>query len=241
MIRVLSLVFATGFTGVGSTVVRAQIMDDQIYSLVLFDQLEYRRTGNGNPVGWEMRAWVGGDFTRLWVKSEADLATVGGEGYAEAQLLYSRLYSPFWEWQLGARVDFGYGGGSNEARVLAVLGLEGLAPYWFEVEPALFVSHKGDVSVRFTATYDMFVTQRAIVQPRVEANAAVQSVAEFGVGSGLNDIALGLRLRYEFRREYAPYVGVDWTQLFAGTADLARQGGSAVSEVAFVAGLRLWF
>ena len=222
-------------------VARAQIMDDQIYSLVLFDQLEYRRTGDANPVGWEMRAWVGGDFTRIWVKSEGDVATVGGEGHAEAQLLYSRLYSPFWEWQVGARVDVGYGGGSTQTRVLAVLGLEGLAPYWFEIEPALFVSHRGDVSARLTATYDMFVTQRAIVQPRVEVNAAVQSVAEFGLGSGLNDVGLGLRLRYEFRREYAPYVGMDWTQLFAGTADLARQAGSAVSEVALVAGLRVWF
>ena len=239
--RGLSLLLAMGFTGVGSTVVRAQIMDDQIFSLVQFDQLEYRRNGVANPVGWDMYAWVGGDFTRVWLKSEGDLATVGNEGDVEVQLLYSRLFSAFWEWQVGGRVDVQYGGGRTETRVLAVLGLEGLAPYWFEVEPAVFVSHKGDVSARLTTTYDMFITQRAIAQPRVEVNAAVQSVAEFGIGSGLNDVALGLRLRYEFRREYAPYIGVNWTQLLAGTADLARQAGASTGEVALVAGVRMWF
>ena len=239
--RGLSLLLVMGFTGVGSTDVRAQIMDDQIYSLVQFDQLEYRRNGETNPVGWEMHAWVGGDFTRVWLKSEGDLATFGNEGDVEVQLLYSRLFSAFWEWQVGGRVDVQYGGGRTETRVLAVLGLEGIAPYWFEVDPAVFVSHKGDVSLRLTATYDMFITQRAIVQPRVEVNAAVQSVAEFGIGSGLNDVALGIRVRYEFRREYAPYIGVNWTQLLAGTADLARQAGASASEVALVAGVRMWF
>jgi copper resistance protein B len=220
---------------------RTQVMDDHVYSLILFDQLEYRQTGEANPVGWEMSSWVGGDFTRLWVKSEGDVATTGGGGEAEVQALYSRLFSPFWEWQVGARVDVASGGGRTETRVLAVLGLEGLAPYWFEIEPAIFVSHKGDVSARLTATYDMFITQRAIVQPRVEVNGAVQEVPEFGLGTGFNDLSLGLRFRYEFRREYAPYVGIDWTQRFAGTADFARQAGESVSEFALVGGLRVWF
>jgi copper resistance protein B len=231
---VVGLVLTPGAAG-------AQVMDDHVYSLILFDQLEYRGSGDGNPVGWDLTSWVGGDFTRLWVKSEGAVATVGGGGDAEAQVLYSRLFSPFWEWQIGGRVDVQYGGGRTETRVLAVLGLEGLAPYWFEVEPAVFVSHKGDVSARLTATYDMFITQRAIAQPRVEVNGAVQEVPEFGLGAGLNDISLGLRFRYEFRREYAPYLGIDWTQRFAGTADFARQAGEAVSEFALVGGLRMWF
>ena len=220
---------------------RAQIMDDHVYSLVLFDQLEYRQTGTANPVGWDLSSWVGGDFTRLWVKSEGSVATVGGGGDAQAQVLYSRLFSAFWEWQVGGRVDVQYGGGRTETRVLAVLGLEGLAPYWFEIEPAVFVSHKGDVSARLTATYDMFITQRAIAQPRVELNGAVQEVPEFGLAAGLNDISLGLRFRYEFRREYAPYVGIDWTRRVAGTADLARLTGEPVSDLAVVGGLRVWF
>ncbi len=125
--------------------------------------------------------------------------------------------------------------------MLAVVGFEGLAPYWFEMEPAVFVSQDGDISARVTTTYDMFVTQRLIAQPRIEVNAAVQEVPEFGVGSGLNDLDLGFRLRYEIRREYAPYIGVSWQRRFAGTADLARLAGATVSDLAAVGGLRVWF
>lgn len=219
----------------------AQVGDDHIYSFVLFDQAEYMQTGDANPVGWDMMAWVGGDFNRFWIKSEGELATVGGGGEGEIQALYSRLFSPFWEWQVGARLDVRYGGGEQRARALAVLGLEGLAPYWFEVEPAVFVSQDGDISARLAATYDMFITQRLIGQPRVEANAAIQDVPEFGVGSGLNDLELGFRLRYEFQRKLAPYIGLNWKGRFAGTADLARQAGEAANEFALVAGMRAWF
>ncbi len=221
--------------------VRAQVMDDQIYSLVLFDRLEYQQTGAENPVTWDLRWWVGGDFTRLWIKSDWAHSTTVGSGDVEVQALFSRLFAPFWEWQAGLRIDTRYGTGTAHTRVLVVVGLEGLAPYWFELEPAVFVSHDGDISARVTATYDMFVTQRLIGQPRMEVNAAVQEVPEFGVGSGLNDLELGFRLRYEIRREYAPYVGVSWRRRFAGTADLARLTGEAVRELAAVAGLRMWF
>ncbi len=218
----------------------AQVADNEIYSLILFDLFEYRRTGEANPVSWDMLGWIGGDFTRLWIKSEGAVATTGGGGEAEIQALCSRLFSPFWEWQIGARVDVRYGSG-EVARVLAAVGLEGLAPYWFELEPTLFVSHQGDVSARLTASYDMFITQRLIAQPRVEVNAAVQDVPEFGVGSGLNEVDLGLRLRFELRREYAPYLGVGWVRRFGGTADLARQAGEDVDQLAIVGGLRIWF
>ncbi len=134
-----------------------------------------------------------------------------------------------------------YGEGEEHVRVQAVIGLQGLAPYWFELEPSVFVSQDGDVSARLTATYDMFVTQRLIAEPRIEANAALQDVPDFGVGSGLNDLELGFRLRYELRREYAPYLGVNWVRRFAGAADLARQAGEAVSDVSLVGGIRAWF
>ncbi|GIW53155.1 MAG: hypothetical protein KatS3mg081_2510 [Gemmatimonadales bacterium] len=184
---------------------------------------------------------MGGDFTRLWIKTEGEQATLGGGGEFEVQALYSRLIAPFWEWQVGVRVDAEYGKPDPARRLLAVIGLEGLAPYWFELKPALFVSQKGDISGRLTASYDMFITQRLIAQPRVDADAALQEVPEFGVGSGLNSVRLGLRLRYELRREYAPYLGVSWLRRFAQTADLARREGSQVSELAVVGGFRLWF
>lgn len=219
----------------------AQVMDTKTYSLVLFDLLEYRRSGDANPLGWDFLGWVGGDFTRFWVKSEGYVATVGGAGEGELQGLYSRLIEPFWELQTGLRLDTRYGPGPDRTRLQAVVGLEGLAPYWFELEPALFVSTSGDVSARVTATYDVFLTQRVLLQPRLEVNAAIQKVPEFGVGSGLNDTELGLRLRYEVRREYAPYLGISWVRRYGATADIARQAGEQVSDPAIVVGIRAWF
>ena len=221
--------------------VRAQVGDDRIYSLVLFDLLEYQHTAAKNLVTWYMLWWIGGDFTRFWIKSDGAQSTTAGGGHVEVQALFSRLIAPFWELQAGLRFDSRHGAGADRTRVLAVVGLEGLAPYWFEMEPAVFLSQDGDISARVTTTFDMFVTQRLIAQPRIEVNAAVQEVPEFGVGSGLNDIELGFRLRYEIRREYAPYVGVSWLRRIAGTAGLARLAGDAVSDLAAVGGLRVWF
>lgn len=232
-----------GLVGVAQpAVMPAQVSDDQIYSFVLFEQLEYRRTGSDNSAGWDLLGWVGGDFTRLWIKGMGDHATGGaGAGNFEVQALYGRLVAPYWDLQLGGRVDVRYGGGTDHARVLLVIGLEGLAPYWFEVEPAVFLSQDGDISARLTTTYDMFITQRLLAQPRIEINAAVQEVTEFGIGSGLNDFAFGLRLRYEIERKFAPYAGVSWVRRFSGTADLARQAGENASDVAIVGGVRVWF
>lgn len=237
----MALAITLSVAVVRPALLRAQVMDDKVYSLVLFDLLEYQLTGAENPVTWDMLWWIGGDFTRFWIKSEGAHSTTVGSGDIEIQALFSRLFAPFWEWQAGLRLDTRYGAGADVTRVLAVVGFEGLAPYWFQVEPAVFVSQDGDISARVTTTYDMFVTQRLIAQPRIEVNAAVQEVPEFGVGSGLNDLDLGFRLRYEIRREYAPYVGVSWRRRFAGTADLARLTGNAVSNLAAVGGLRVWF
>ena len=237
----MALAITLAVAVVRPALLRAQVMDNKVYSLVLFDLLEYQQTGAENPVTWDMLWWIGGDFTRLWIKSEGAHSTTVGSGDVEVQALFSRLFAPFWEWQAGLRLDTRYGAGTDRTRVLAVVGFEGLAPYWFQVEPAVFVSQDGDISARVTTTYDMFVTQRLIAQPRIEVNAAVQEVPEFGVGSGLNDGDLGFRLRYEIRREYAPYLGVSWLRRFAGTADLARLSGEAVSDLAAVGGLRVWF
>ncbi len=219
----------------------AQVMDDHIYSMFLVDQLEVRPVDGQQPIGWQASGWIGGDFTRFWIKSEGEIATEGRGGRAEAQALYSRLIAPFWEFQVGVRVDARRGASSDRARVQAVVGLEGLAPYWFEIEPALFVSTTGDISARVEASHDMFLTQRLLLQPRIDFNVAVQEVPEYGVGSGVNNLGLGLRLRYEIRREVAPYIGVRWEQRFAGTADLARAAGEDASSLGIVAGLRFWF
>ena len=189
-----------------------------------------------------MTGWYGGDYNRLWLKTEGEWRTSGergGEG--EVQALYGRLIAPFWDFQIGLRYDQFSGASFDRSRGFAVIGLQGLARYRFELEPALFISQDGDVSARLTATYDILLTQRLILQPRVDFDVAVQSAKKFGVGEGVNSLWLGLRLRYEIRREFAPYVGVHWLGRFGETADLARRGGGRADDIAVVCGVRLWF
>lgn len=218
------------------------VMDTPIIGYLLFDQLEYRVNRGTNTFNWEIQGWLGGDYNKLWLKTEGEQQTSRKkEGEAEAQLLYSRLISPFFYFQIGGRYDGLWGGGSQRSRGFGVIGFQGLAPYWFDIEPALFISQDGDVSARLEAEYELLLTQRLILQPRFEANVAVQNAKRFGVGKGVNDIELGLRLRYEIRRQFAPYIGVNWTRLFGDTADLARRDGSKVSIPAFVAGVRMWW
>jgi copper resistance protein B len=162
-----------------------------------------------------------------------------GEGVedAEIQALYSRAIGPYFNLQAGIRYDFK----PNPSRTYATIGFEGLAPYWFEVEGAVFLSDKGDVLGRLEGYYDQRITQRLILQPRAELNLAAQDVPENGIGSGLSDIELGLRLRYEITRQFAPYVGVSWDRKLGDTADFARAAGEDPSTTSLVAGIRLWF
>ncbi len=216
--------------------------DEMTVSKIIADQMEYRSNNNGNnSLRWDMQGWRGTDYNKLWVKFEGDHEPTTSVGALELQTLYSHSVSAFWDVQLGGRYDRFYSPGLVNDRFLAVIGFQGLAPYWFDMEPALFVSDRGDVSARLTATYDLLFTQRLILQPRLEMNAALSAAPQFGVGKGLNDVQLGLRLRYEIRREFAPYIGMAWQRQFGATADLARAGGEAVSNVSLIAGLRWWF
>jgi copper resistance protein B len=208
---------------------------------LLSEVLEYAPTGDERPVRYDLLGWFGGAVNRLWAKAEGDQSTRSDDGVTELQLLYGRLISPYWDAQLGLRADFIYGGAEGHTRLSAALGLQGLAPGWFELEPTLFVSQDGDVSGNLTASYDLFVTQRLVVQGRGEIEGAVQDVPEFGVGSGLSVLDLGLRVRFEIWRELAPYVGLSWQRLFMDTADLARAADVPVQDLTVVAGLRLWY
>lgn len=218
------------------------VADSSLRYFALADQLEFRRNDGDDLSRWDAEGWVGGDYHKLWLKTEGENRTSGPSGGdAEFQLLYGRTFAAFWDLQLGIREDVLFGSGRNRRRTLAVLGLEGLAPYWFEVTPALFISDDGDVSARLTATYDLLFTQRLIAQPRFEVNLAVQGAPTFGIESGVNDIELGLRLRYEIRREFAPYIGVNWLRKLGDTADLAREEGEDVDALGVVVGIRIWF
>lgn len=210
-------------------------------ALLLSEVLEVDPTGTERPLSYDLLGWIGGPVNRLWAKAEGEQSTRSSEGATELQLLFGRLVSPFWDAQIGLRFDLGYGEGTTQSRVLAALGVQGLAPGWFEVEPTLFVSHRGDVSAAVEASYDLLLTQRLIAQARLETEAAVQDVPEFGVGSGISNLGLAMRLRYEIWRELAPYVGVTWERRLMESADLARAAGQPVQDLSAVVGLRLWY
>lgn len=213
-----------------------------MYYFLNVDQLEQRWQDNANVVHWDLEGFVGGDTNRAWFRSEGDTRTSGPSGGDfELQLLYSRHLFPFWDFQVGVARNEVFGKGPDHARTRAVIALDGLAPYFLELEPAIFIGDGGDLSARVTATADLFLTQRLIAQPRFEINAAAHDETDFGVRSGVNNVELGLRLRYEVLREVAPYAGVSWIQKLGGTADLARDEGQKASTLSFVAGVRLWF
>ena len=208
---------------------------------LLADVLEYRASRKESDFRWDTEGWYGGDYNRVWFKSEGERNTALKADYdIDFQLLYGRFLKRYYDFQAGARVETQKYQGRNVTRMHAVIGFEGLIPYRFDIEPLLFISQNGDVSGRFTVTRDLLVTQRLILQPRFETTLAAQRVERFTTGTGLNNIEVGLRLRYEIRREFAPYFGISFDRSFFGTADLVRQEGGSPSQIRFVAGLRLW-
>lgn len=216
--------------------------DSANYGYFLADLLEYRESGDPGVIRWDVFGWYGDDVKRLWVKSEgAQSTSKRADSEQEAQLLYGQLIAPFFDFQAGVRYARRSGPGPDRSRVYGVIGLQGLAPYRYELEPAVFVSEDGKVSARVTASYDILLRQRLILQPRIEANAALQADRSFGVGEGLNDTEIGARLRYELRRELAPYVGVSWRQTYGSTKRMARAEGEPTSNLSVVVGVRAWF
>jgi copper resistance protein B len=222
----------------GSTALpaQAQTMDDKLRTFVLFHKLEYVPQPAERPVELEATSWFGGDVNRLWLRAEGETSTLNLEGEVEAEALYGRLVSPFFDAVAGVRVDRAWGAGGKTRAHLAV-GLQGLAPYQFEVEPTLYVSQEGNVSAGFAASYHVLFTQRLKLESELETSAALQAVPDWGVGSGVNDLGLGARLRYELHRKFAPYVGYDHHWAFGETADLT---GEHASSGAFVFGVRIW-
>ncbi|WP_416047468.1 copper resistance protein B [Cupriavidus basilensis] len=210
--------------------------DDAVYHQVLIEQLEYVKAPGAGGWAWDAQGWVGKDLNRLWVKTEGT-RLYGKTEDARAEALWAHAFTTFWDWQLGVRRDFGGGPGRN----WAAFGVQGLAPYWFDVEATGYVGPSGRTAARFRATYDIRFTQRLLLTPEFEANAYGRSDEARGIGSGISDVKLGLRLRYEIRREIAPYVGVVWGRKLGETADFARAAGGRVTDKQIVVGVRIWF
>lgn len=210
--------------------------DDPLIYKVMIDQLETRITDGPNPLVLEAEAWAGYDLHKFWFKT--DVERVDGETEeAEVQLLYSRAIAPFWDFQAGWRRDIR----PKPDRDYLALVFKGLAPYLFEVDAGLFIGESGRVNARLDAEYEYLFTQKWILAPELTLNLNSKDDDERGIGSGLSDLSLGLRLHYEIRREFAPYVGVNWSKKFGETADFAEEEGEDTSDTQIVVGIRAWF
>lgn len=211
------------------------VMDAEPFTFLLLDRLEYRMQKGADARVWDAQAWFGGDYNKLWLKSEGE--QIGGRTEeADLQVLYARRVSPFWYLQGGLRTEPRPGPTQN----YGVLAIQGLAPLWFNVEASAFF-RGGTLSGRLEAEYDQYLTQRLVLQPRIETNFSGSAEPARGVGRGINDVELGLRLRYEIKREIAPYLGVVWKRKVGDTADIARGVGQETTERGIVAGLRIWY
>ena len=202
---------------------------------VLLDRFETQFQKSEPGYRWDAQAWYGGDFDKLWIKTEGSGAYRGKLEEAEVQALWSRAITPWTDLQMGVRQDFA------ARRTHAVLGLQSLRPFMYNVEAALFISNRGEVTARFEAEYDLFLTQRLILQPRVEANLSAQDIPELNIGAGLSTVEAGLRLRYQFIPEFAPYIGIEYERKLGNTAGYARDNGEGVGSFRYLVGLRSWF
>jgi copper resistance protein B len=204
---------------------------------VLLDRAEVSVADGHESYSWDAQAWYGADINKLWLKTEGE-GEFGGElEQVEVQALFSRAVDPWFDIQLGVRHDFRVG----PERTYLVAGVQGLAPYWFEIDGAVFLSDRGDVTARVKGEYDLRITQRLILQPSAEIEFSLQDVPELGIGAGLSSAEIGARLRYEISRQFAPYVGVELEQSFGGTRDFNKAAGRDSSSLNAVIGIRAWF
>ena len=215
---------------------KLRMADQKNFSSVLVDNLEVASTKDNTSAKYDLQGWYGRAYDRVVIKAEGE-ADDGKLDDARTELLWGHAVAIFWDTQLGVRYDSGEGPG----RSWLAFGIQGIAPYWFEVDVAAYVGEEGRSALRLDAEYELLLTQKLILQPKIELNFYGKSDVERGLGSGLSDVSVGLRLRYEIRREFAPYLGIERAAKFGGTADYARAAGKDAEETRFLAGLRMWW
>ena len=212
-----------------------KLADEHAFWSVLGDRLEYQEDSDSTV--YDVQAWYGTTYNRFVIKAEGDIAD-GTLEESSTDLLWGHALNAYFDTQLGVRLDQ-YNEGKD--RQWLAFGVQGLAPYWFELDVTAYVGDDGRTALSAEAEYELLLTQKLILQPRAELNLYGKDDAENGLGSGLSDLAVGLRLRYEFSRQFAPYIGVEWTDTYGDTADYRRAAGEDTSDTQFVAGLRFWF
>jgi copper resistance protein B len=210
--------------------------DDDIHYMVLFDQFEWQSAAEGDVLAWDLSAWAGRDIDRIWLRSEGERVDATNEAL-DVEALWGHAFARWWDVVAGVRHDFD----SGPSRTWAAFGVQGVAPYKFEVQATAYVAESGWTAAKLEAEYELLLTNRWILQPLVELNIYGEDEPQRGIGSGLGSTEIALRLRYEIRREIAPYIGVTWDRKWGDTADLARGEGEAVEDTRWIAGLRIWF
>ncbi len=207
-----------------------------VFSYLLLDRLEVWDADPGTGQAWEAQGWVGTDRHKLWLRSEGERVDSHTEN-ADVEVLYGRPIARWWDVLAGVRHDIAPGRDRN----FAAIGVTGMAPYKFEVEATAYLGAAGQTAARFSAEYALLLTNRLILQPKIEADWHGKADVSRGIGSGLGKVETGLRLRYEFTRRFAPYVGIAHERSFGDTAALMRDEGESTRDTRVVAGIRIWF
>ena len=214
---------------------RLTLADEHPFYALLGDRLEYNEQANAGV--FDLQAWYGTTFDRLVIKTEGDFSE-GSIEENQTDILWGHAVSSYWDTQAGVRLDYNKEG---ENRQWLAFGLQGLAPYWFELDMTAYVGERGNTAFTLEAEYELLLTQKLIIQPRAEITLYGKNDKQNELGSGLSSSAIGFRVRYEFTRQFAPYIGVEWSNKFGNTADYATSSGQSSNNTAFVTGIKFWF
>lgn len=209
--------------------------DNPLLAKVMLNEIQTALHEN-KPSSLRAQAWLGKDLDKFWLKTQGEYQN-SDDKELEVQALYSRAISPYWDAQIGAKVDMR----PSHSRHWAVFGLQGLAPYYFEIDTALFIGEEGRSALRLSAEHDMLITQKLILTPEIKTNLYGKNDAEMGIGAGFSDINMSLKLRYELIREFAPYIAIEWQKKFGNTAKYARAKGESSHDTILAIGFRAWF
>ena len=211
-----------------------RMRDNQVFDFVQFNRLEAWDADAGTGIAWDGQAWIGTDLDRLWLRSEGE-RTDGRTEASDLEVLYGRSVARWWDVVAGVRHDFRPGPSQN----WAAIGVVGLAPQKFEIEATAYLGESGQTAARVEVGYELLLSNRVILQPLIEANLFGKDDARRGIGSGLGTVEAGLRLRYEFTRRFAPYIGIVHERAYGRTADLRHNVG--IDDTRLVMGVRIWF